>query len=187
MYETQDFHIKGVVPLLTRNSQLADPLHPTTQEIKKITAKRTKSEADYRAVEALEWMGALYLNEDSKPCIPGENLEGLVWEGAKKKSRGQLVRSGVVCDGVFEIIHDGPENLDDLAEDPRFRDRRSVVIQKKRIMRVRPIFRIWELKFTVHFMEDILERGHLIEAVQDAGRLVGLGDYKPRYGRFVIV
>jgi hypothetical protein len=35
-------------------------------------------------------------------------------------------------------------------------------------------------------MEDLIDRGDLVKIVQHAGRVTGLGTYRPRFGRFEI-
>ena len=60
------------------------------------------------------------------------------------------------------------------------------VPQRSTVMRTRPIFREWELEFTVHFMPDIVDEHSLDEAVEIAGKLIGLSDYRPKYGRFEV-
>jgi hypothetical protein len=51
-------------------------------------------------------------------------------------------------------------------------------------MRYRPIFRNWSLSATVMVNEDVVNLNEVKKALVDAGALIGLGDYRPRFGRF---
>jgi hypothetical protein len=53
-----------------------------------------------------------------------------------------------------------------------------------KIMRYRPIFRNWSLSATVVVNEDVVNINEVKKALVDAGALIGLGDYRPRFGRF---
>jgi len=55
------------------------------------------------------------------------------------------------------------------------------------VLRCRPIFREWEIDFTVLFDERAIQREDLDMVVGDAGTMIGLGDYRPRFGRFELV
>jgi hypothetical protein len=51
-------------------------------------------------------------------------------------------------------------------------------------MRYRPIFRRWSLSATIAINEEVVNVNEVKKAVTDAGALIGLGDYRPRFGRF---
>jgi hypothetical protein len=53
-----------------------------------------------------------------------------------------------------------------------------------KIMRYRPILRKWSLNATIVVNEEVVNINEVKKAVQDAGALIGLGDYRPRFGRF---
>jgi hypothetical protein len=69
-------------------------------------------------------------------------------------------------------------------------DSRTVVVPatKGRINRHRPRLDKWELRFEMKLMDDRLQPGMVQRILEDAGRLVGIGDYRPEktgpYGRF---
>jgi hypothetical protein len=60
----------------------------------------------------------------------------------------------------------------------------SVKVGRVRVMRCRPHFREWGLTADGWLDEDQLNADELRVIVKDAGRLVGLGDWRPRFGRF---
>jgi hypothetical protein len=51
-------------------------------------------------------------------------------------------------------------------------------------MRTRPIFATWAVDVAVDYMDDVVTRDQVIDAMGIAGLQVGLGDFRPRYGRF---
>lgn len=57
---------------------------------------------------------------------------------------------------------------------------------KGRITRYRPILPKWKLTFEIEVLDDRLTTDVLKLALDEAGRVNGLGDYRPRYGRFII-
>jgi hypothetical protein len=68
--------------------------------------------------------------------------------------------------------------------DPDFVDCRGVKVGTAKIMRYRPIFRNWSLRASIMINEDVVNVNEVQKAAQDAGALIGLGDYRPRFGRF---
>ena len=53
-----------------------------------------------------------------------------------------------------------------------------------RVMRTRPIFRQWEVPIELTVDTDEIETRDIIQGFEDAGRYVGLCDWRPRHGRF---
>jgi len=76
MYQHLNVEIKGVSPLLLHNGQLADPLNQYTRALKQQTSKRKKTDVDLMEIRRLEWEGGFYRDDQDRPCIPGENIEG---------------------------------------------------------------------------------------------------------------
>jgi hypothetical protein len=65
-------------------------------------------------------------------------------------------------------------------------DMRRVVVQRNGITRTRPAMRTgWKAKmqFMVNLPEYI-DRAFLLDVIGTAGRLIGVGDFRPTYGRF---
>jgi hypothetical protein len=152
----------------------------------------------------LEWLGSLYTEHSTgkfevdqngtlvvsgygRVVWPGENIEAMLISAAKKKRLGQQFRAGVMVDGDFPLIHDGPKTVEALCGNLAFMDVRGVDVGGKRVQRTRPIFRNWSLKFRVSYLPDLVNEKDLVQSVNEAGRTIGLSDYRPKYGRFVVV
>jgi hypothetical protein len=186
MYKTLKFKIDGIAPLIMHNQQLCDPCNPITRLMKAITAKgKKKTDADQEELARLEFMGGLYVGDDGAPIVPGEMIEAVIRDGARKSRQGKDSLSGIISDGNWPLIYDGPKTADELWEDARFRDARGVVIGKSRIIRMRPKFTVWALKFEVSYLEDVVNAKDVTSWLEEAGRIVGMGDFRPRFGRFL--
>jgi len=191
MYNAVKFRLKGVAPTLMHNGQTSDPLNHYAKEMKKLTSKKTKTDENHMQIAKLEWFAALYVDDKERPVWPGENIESMLIAAAKKTKCGQQARAGLFVDGNFPVIYDGPKKVDRLWDHKPFDknpfvSRESVVVNRNRVMRTRPIFHDWEIEFTVHYLPDILTGDQIVEFVNTAGLVIGLSDWRPKYGRFVV-
>jgi hypothetical protein len=164
-------------------------MSPATKALKEITGRRKKTDEDTLEIRHLEWQGSLYLDDKGRPCIPVDNVLALVIEGARKDKNGKEAESGVMPDAgaeSFLLEYEGPRDLAALYADSRFVDCRGVGVNGKRIMRTRPIFREWKLKIRLIYNEDVIDEATIQQALEMSGERVGLGDYRPRFGRFTV-
>lgn len=181
--ETIKIKVTGISPLLMHSDRFANPLDPLTKAHKELTSKRKKTDDDHEAIARSEWNGSLYIDEHG-PFIPGQNFDASIIAGAKMQKLGSTVKRAVqVLDDRVYIEYDGPKKADALFV-PEFIDVRGVKVGTAKIMRCRPIFRKWAAEFSVAFNPEQINRGELIKAVSDAGQLVGVCDYRPRFGKF---
>lgn len=187
MYNTLKVEIRGVSPLLMHSSALCDPRNEWVRKIKEITSKPSKSRTDEDLIEMArcEFMGSMYLGDDG-PMIPGINLEGMIVEGSKKTRSGKLAKSGIIVEGDWPLIYDGPRDPEKMWNDKRFVSYCSARVQTGRVMRTRPKFPEWSLKFEVTYLPQVVSDRSVREWVEKSGLLCGLGDWKPRFGRFVV-
>lgn len=80
-----------------------------------------------------------------------------------------------------------PEEIDADADKIIYADVRPVVIQRARVVRIRPTLKAgWQLDFTISVIDDQLPSDVLNEVLTLAGRAVGIADFRPRFGRFMI-
>lgn len=179
------FTIIGVSPLLLHNGRLSDPLDQIAKQLKRLTSKRDKTDADQEETARVEWFGSLYL-KDGAPCIPGEVLEAHLVDCAKKRKKGTQAKAGLYCDGNFPLEYVGPKTPEALWEDPIFRLTCGARVQRNRVPRTRPIFRQWGLTFTVTCNENLLNPADLRDFLRIGGEQVGICDWRPKFGRYIL-
>jgi hypothetical protein len=188
MFKTIEARIEGVAPLLMHATNGMDRFNPYYEEKKNINAKRTKkTDADIERLDEIEYLQSFYLDENLEPTIPGFVMEACLVSGAKKSRLGTDFKAGVIIDdSSVKFIYKGSRNPQDLLEDANFVNRTSVVINRARIMRVRPMFRNWVLEFEIQVNTELINVKQVEKALNDAGAYSGLCDFRPKYGRFVV-
>lgn len=185
MQEQVTVTIEGRTPLIMHNGMIADPLNPATQELKKVSGKRTKTTQDHLDMARLEWYAGLYTDENESIVVPGVNIEKALIEAARKSKKGKQFESGVsIFDDVPLDFPDKGKPLAKLYESGNYTDRRMVVVQRNRVARTRAKFPDWALTFSIDFDNELVNRSDLLDTVDLAGQLIGLCDYRPRFGRF---
>ncbi|MBN6054525.1 hypothetical protein JYK22_21465, partial [Nonomuraea sp. RK-328] len=180
--------VTGTQPLLVHNSRLANPLDPIVKEIKKLTSKRKKTDDDHAEVARLEFHGSLYLDSDIGPYIPGENFQRCLLDAARVNKLGKSLERAVFIDtDVNPIAYAGPRTADGLWADENFRHMKSVKVGMQRVMRCRPIFQQWKCQAHGLLDTSLLDLAELRTIAENAGSMIGLGDWRPRFGRFQAV
>lgn len=183
--KTATFELAGNAPLIMQSDALADPLNDIAKAIKQITAKQKKTDEDHSKIGKLEFRGGLYYDDAVGPYIPARNVERMLRDAGALSKLGKKVKMGLqVLEDMMPLHYDGPRDLATLENDRRFHDRRTVVIKMARTIRERPIFRDWRLSITIGYDDGIFNREQIAQLVEAAGRYIGLGTYRPRYGRF---
>lgn len=191
------YELTGDAPLIVKGSQMADPLNAFSKELKTISSKKNKVEADHQEMGRIEFAGALYMHPDLGPVLPGDNLVAGIIEGAKKSKEGPLAKSAVFAanPGYFAIQYDGPRTLDELFEDttarptPKsegFRFTCPVVRNRNRVISTRPIFHDWSAIVDLMYESSIINLSQLTRWLEKTGALVGLCEWRPRFGRFTV-
>lgn len=130
----------------------------------------------------------VYRNEAGDLCVPGEYLRQAIIHAAKyvqdprspRKSAMDLFKAGVVMH--TELASLGTKDWD-------FMDQRRVVVQRNGITRHRPAMnKGWKASFEIEIiLPEYITRSLLQSVLMNAGRLIGLGDFRPTYGRFSVI
>lgn len=179
------FALKGTSPLLIQSATLADPLHEFTKAIKAVSGKKTKTDDDIRRMGELEFRASLYYDDALGPVLPAQNFERMLRDAGTMTKRGRDVqRALMIADDMVAIEYDGPRDLAGLEKDKRFHSRLSVKVKQARTVRERPIFRDWSCKVIVSYDEKIFNQDEVVEIMNKAGRYIGIGTFRPRYGQF---
>lgn len=177
--------VTGNRPLLMNSSRTADPLDPVAQRLSRLTSKRPKTEADYAEISRVEWYGAIWSHE-SKVCIPPNVIEATFIAAAKSRRRGGQASAGLIVKHPALLEYDGPDDLDDLWRSGRFVHRAVVNVAKARTLRTRPCFVDWSATVTAWFLPSLLSKNEILEIFAVAGFTKGFGDWRPKYGTFLV-
>jgi hypothetical protein len=186
---TLSFRLSGQSPLLCHNGQTADPRNSYAKAMKAISGKRKKTDADLEELSRIEWLAGLYRTADDL-VITSHVLESAFVAGAKKSKRGQQAKSGLFVpdhaslqfEGKPSVIND--DTLQQMYESDAFTFTCGVRVNMSKVMRTRPMFKDWSLMVTVQYDPDLLNPQEVKDFIADAGRQVGIGDWRPKYGRF---
>lgn len=190
--QSYSFKITGIAPLIVHNGELADPFYSFSQEIKKISGKRKKTEADHEMMAKLEWRGGLYVNE-GKLIVPSDCFEASLVGAAKLSRLGKDAARGLFVEDHLLIEGDGvPESVDEAALDEmydsrKFVFRKGVRVGTAKVMRTRPIFGAgWSARAAIVFNDAVFNKQQIEDLAEAAGSQIGLCEWRPRYGRFVV-
>lgn len=184
---TVDVKVKGTAVLLQHRFPMQDYATMGKGGHQQTGAK------DYRD----EWKLSLYVDKNGDIFHPSTHFEqALVKAAAQFKIQGKRGKTykDLVSASVFvtpEEIPFGiknPDELDTDADKPLYLDLRPAVVQRARITRIRPAFKAgWELEFQIEVIDDQMPVEMLHEILNYAGKAIGVGDYRPRFGRFQVV
>lgn len=174
----------GTKELLMHNERLANPLDPIVQEMKAVTARRKKTDADYAELAEIEFRGGLYFDEKLGPVIPDRVIRASLIEAARKLRLGKDITENVLLlEMSSKLEYDGPRTVAGLWQ-KKFYDQRMVGNQKVRVLRTRPKFPAgWSVLVQLQFDDDALDERNL-ETVLKRSENLGLCDYRPLYGTF---
>lgn len=184
-YQKLRFTITGTAALLMHNGRLADPSNEYAKMLKVLTSKRLKTEADFMKMAEIEWFGGLW-TWNKEPCLPSEAIEAALVKGAGRRKMTAQVKAGVICTRHAQLLYDGPSDPRELWPDKRFRLQVPVRVQKGRVIRTRPRFSEWRAEVEVEYLPSLVSQAAIEELVVATGELVGVGDWRPRYGRFAV-
>ena len=130
----------------------------------------------------------VYRNEAGELCVPGEYLRGSIVAASKfrqdprspRKSAMDLFKAAIIS--LTPLASRGTKEWD-------YEDRRRVLVQRNAITRVRPAMHTgWQASFDLQVnIPEYIDPNTLRETIEVAGRLIGIGDFRPTFGRFGII
>ena len=178
--------LNGTSPLIEHSPKCVNPLHPLAKKMKELTSKRKKTEEDLEKISDLEWESGVYWDDNLGLVIPNECIAATILEGAKLNKNGTTVQKYVqVVDSQAPLDIGETQIYDKMKVDPRFRDVRSVVVMRARVIRTRPRFNTWRTSFKLMYDETKIDPDIIALAIENAGNYVGLCEMrKLGYGRF---
>jgi hypothetical protein len=133
-------------------------------------------------MDRIEFEAGLYMNADG-PYIPADNIDSMLLNAAKKLREGPAAKAGLIARDM-RLEYAGPRDVQGLWEEVPRRYKVAVVVRGAKVMRMRPLFREWSGSVTLEFEATLVNLSQLSEWMNVAGTQIGLGDRRPRYGRF---
>lgn len=130
----------------------------------------------------------VYRLDSGELAIPGDQFRGAIVTAARfrqdprspRKSASDLFKAGIVVTTLAASVG---------TKDWAYLDKRRVVVQRNGINRTRPALRMgWRANFDVMcVLPEWIDPNALRETVEMAGRVCGVGDFRPTFGRFGVV
>jgi hypothetical protein len=111
-------------------------------------------------------------------------MESALVRAAGQERRSAKARAGIVVVQDLVLEYDGPKDPNVLCEDTTFRLRCGVRIGTNRVMRTRPRFDNWTATLSLDFLPSLLNEDDVHSFLTTAGNQIGIGDWRPRFGRF---
>jgi hypothetical protein len=185
--ETLKFKIKGIVPLLMHNGQMKNPLNLYVKKLKEISGKRKKTDSDFLEMSNIEFEAGLYFDKDGNIYIPDIMLESAIINGAKEDKLGKTFKAAISVASHMYLKNGKQYTKDQVLGNENYRFITDVKIGQSSVMRTRPRFDEWNGEFEVHYNNELVNKSNVINAVTKCGRQVGIGDWRPRFGRFEVV
>ncbi len=165
--------LEGVCPML---------FHRWNNESVKAKSEAKKGSAEKKTddIESFMWK-----NDDGEICLPGEYLRQSVIHASKyeqdprspRKSLMDLMKAALVS--LTELAPLGVKVPDKI-------DMRRVVIQRNGVTRSRPCMETgWRAVVMLMInLPEYVPPQRLNQLLQQAGRIIGLADFRPSFGRF---
>jgi hypothetical protein len=151
-------------------------------------AEKSKAAKGSKAKKTDNVESYVYRNDHGELCIPGEYLRGSIINAAKfqqdprspRKSAMDLFKAGVIS--LTPLASLGQKDWD-------YEHACRVTVQRNGLTRIRPAMKAgWKVEFDFLInLPEYIPGARLNETVASAGRLVGVGDFRPTYGRFNVI
>lgn len=130
----------------------------------------------------------VYRDEKGFLALPSEQFRMSVIAAAKykqdprspRKSAMDLFKASVICLNQYSSLN---------IKKWDYEDKRRVVVNRASIPRIRPAIKTgWEASFAIQIQTpDLISKELLLDTIENAGKLCGIGDFRPTYGRFQVI
>lgn len=151
-------------------------------------AEKAKAAKGSKAKKTDDVESYVYRNEKGEICIPGEMLRQAIVMAAKYKQDPRSPRKS-----AMDLMKAAIVNLTPLASlgitQWHYEHKCKVTVQRNGLTRVRPAIKAgWEAEFVLLVtLPEYVDQDMLAGLIVDAGRLCGLADFRPTYGRFHMI
>lgn len=181
------YKLTGITTLLMHSDVTANPLNEHAKKLKALTSKRKKTDEDYERIAEVEFIAGIYYNERLGYYMPAKNIDATLLASAKQFKLGTTWKQAAIVDS--DVPFDFPDREFPPAElykqkNGLYVDMQTVKIGTSKMVRCRPAFNEWSFNFSVIIDEGKLNAEQVTQIVENAGKYIGICDYRPRYGKF---
>src|SRR3972149_3930767 len=174
-----DIHVFGPAPLLLPQTAGRQVEAPRGLKTKPLGGEEEAEQGAYR-------------NADGVLCLPAVAFARALFQAASKRKIGKLTARVALAGTVIEgellplVVPDSGELIKEFTVDTRF-----VRIDSARIPRSRSRIESWAVNVPIEWDEDLIDERAIRELLFLAGKMIGVGDYRPAtgggsFGRFSI-
>lgn len=157
--------LTGLSPLLMNS-----PSQMMEESTQKVTMKTQKHDHEKEADKLA------YKKKDGELYIPATAIKGALINASSFKKIGKYAAKSIIAGGVFIL-----EPEIGLGTKKYSIDKRTVVIQRARVVKARPMVEKWKVNFELSYNENIIGDPGIIETILiDAGTRIGLLDFRPQ-------
>ncbi len=179
--------IRGLSPLLQ---------HRFGEEAEQADSKPTRTVTVGYGTPREQAEKAVYRDQAGCCYFPGQAIARLLREaGSNHKQRGSrrsikfIVPAGVIVPAdAIAILDEKGKAVKDFEIDSR---PVTIPATKGRVMRHRPRWDTWTAEFSLEIDEDVLPVDLVHQLLEEGGRRIGIGDYRPErggpFGRFEVL
>ena len=117
-----------------------------------------------------------YKKKNGELYIPATAIKGALINASSFKKIGKYAAKSIIAGGVFIL-----ESEIGLGTKKYNIDRRTVVIQRARVVKSRPMIENWKVNFELSYNEKVIGDPEIIKSILiDAGTRIGLLDFRPQ-------
>ena len=122
-----------------------------------------------------------YRKDNKELYVPGTAVKGCLINASSFKKIGKYAAKSIIAGGVFVM-----EDKIGLGTKEYELDKRTVVIQRARVVKARPMLEKWKISFEIQYNDNMIGDSEIIKNILiEAGQRVGLLDFRPqKYGNF---
>lgn len=192
----------GLRPLLMTNPQTIQASNPYAVRSRELSnaMKAARKKADENKMQEIEmlsmrldWEASAYWDDRARKFfLPDTSVLGAIRAGAMVARRGKDIETAVIMLETEAIIENktNHKTLDAYYEDKQFvlscpckvPPKTGALVWKSRCM----MPTAWSVTFTLEYDENLIADKTLMQSMEDAGMLKGVGGWRPKFGRFLV-
>ena len=203
MFRSFEVKVQGTAPLLLSNVQYSDPLGPYQKKKTYFTDKKGRAKTDtvLESCRKIEWLYSGYWEQEgtveideaqntvefegfANPYLPASNFARACRNGGTPYKLGTALQRAVTVTSDGPLEYDGPREANAMFEVEGPKRHQLSAFTKRGVFVNRLCFQQWKTKFEVMLNDEMMDLETFRRCVNTAGKVEGLGTWRPRYGRF---